>query len=260
MATARLDLIDGHRGRKTFDGWEVERIAIVSGVTGTGHLRIFNAADHADMPDIGDAHPSRSVCYLREMVLDAVTSEEIRFRLIYSDVTRPGFQPQLDTVEVGGTLSQIETNLDRFGDVIEVSYTYPSDYPDDSYSSKTFTTGGLVSKFVPEHTIVVSRIETANPSRAAIDYVGTVNSGPWSLDLYAGVGTWLCTGIVGRSPDAGITYTVTYTFQYRADTWTTTVAYISPDTGRPPSDLVDGTGINAYQLYPIMNFNGLGLG
>jgi len=38
----KLDLIDGSSGKKTVNGWEeIERIATVTGATGSGHTKII---------------------------------------------------------------------------------------------------------------------------------------------------------------------------------------------------------------------------
>jgi hypothetical protein len=254
MAVKYTDLIDGNSGKKTIDGWELTRTAVVTGVTGTGHAKILNAA--AELPDINAAHPSLSTCYLREIIPESVGSDTVKFRLIYSVPTPPRFQPQLDTIEVGGTLSQVQTNKDREGNIISVSYTYPSDYKlDENLAGKTVQTSSLVGKLAPEHTITYSNLLFYNPQGLSENFVGTVNNGPWILAPSAAAGTWLCTGIVGRSNDGGLSYATTYTFQYRADTWKAVVVFIDPNTGVPPDDLVVDTGIKNCEMYPITNFN-----
>ncbi len=254
MAVTYNDLIEGNTGKKTLDGWELNRMAVVTGVTGDGHAKIINAA--AELPGINTAHPSLSTCLLREIIPESIDSNTVKFRLIYSQATPARFQPQLNTIEVGGTLSQVQTNKDRDGNVISVSYEYPSSYKlDPNLQGKTVQTSSLVGKLAPEHTITFSRIEYSNPSPIAKGYVGTVNSMEWELDPGAAPGTWLCTGIVGRSNDGGITFVVTYTFQYRPDTWSTVVQFIDPNTGVPPDDLIEDTGIKTVYLYPETDFN-----
>ena len=257
----KVDIIDGNKGRLTFAGWEFERIATVTGCGGDGHAKIYTASTAAGMPALGSVHPTVAYCYLLEKNADSVDSETVRFRLLYRKPNRNISTPQIDTVEVGGTLSQKETNRDVNGNVMTVGYTFPSDHPIENYRSQQKIQSGLINKLIPEHSIVISRLEYANPSARAKEYVGTVNGGAWSLDMSAAARTWLCTGIVGRSPDAGATYTVTYSFQYRGDNWDGTMLFTDPATGKPPpeegdpSDWVEST----YQMYAMMNFNNLGL-
>jgi len=252
----KLDIIDGNRGRLDHIGWEFERIATVTGLTGDGHAKIYAASTVSGMPILGALHPSVPYCYLMEKNAESIDSETVRFRLLYRTSRR-----LMDTIEVGGTLSQGETNLDINGNVMITTYTYPTDHPIENYRGLQKAQSEIVSKLLPEHSIVISRLEFANPSPRAKDYVGMVNDGAWSLDMSAAPRTWLCTGIVGRSPDNGVTYTVTYSFQYRGDTWDVSILHTDPATGKPPSEAGDpsDTVLNTYQIYPVRNFNNLGL-
>lgn len=255
------DIIDNPTARFTLDGWTMERTLIVTGVTGTGHTKLLNAMNTIGIPALGTQHPSGADCYLREAVPTADDSDTVRIRLIYADPANMSYRQQLDTIEVGGTLSQVQTNKDRLDVEMYVDYTYPAIYPHDPdlQSVAAPTQGGLVNKFIPEHTIVKTRLEYANPSPIAIDFVGTVNMAGWNLALSAAEGTWLCTSIVGRSNDGGNSWIVTYSFQHRVDTWATDIFWIDPHDGHPPADLIAGTGKKTYELYNIMNFNLLNL-
>jgi len=254
------DILDNPTGRFTFDGWTLERTAVVTGVTGSGHTKILNAMNTAGIPALGDQHPSGADCYLREAIPTADSSDIVRIRLVYADPANMSHRQQLDTIEVGGTLSQISTNKDRFGAIMYTSYDYPADYEyGDDLAGKTIDQGGLASIFTPEHTKIKSRLEYSDPSTTAEDFVGAVNTAGWNLAPSALVGTWLCTGILGRSNDGGMSFVVTYSFQYRADSWATEIIFIDPRTGKPPDDLVADTGYKSYEHYNIMNFNYLGL-
>lgn len=254
------DIIDNPTARFTLDGWTVERTAIVTGVTGTGHTRLLNAMNTTGIPVLGTQHPSGADCYLREAVPTADDSDTVRVRLIYADPANMSYRQQLDTIEVGGTLSQVPTIYDRLGVAMYTTYTYPADYEyNDDMKSVEVSQGGTAAKLVPEHTIIKTRLEYANPSPLAIDFVGTVNMAGWNLAPSALEGTWMCMGIKGRSNDGEVSYIVTYSFQYRVDTWATTIKFIDPHTSKEPPDLVVDTGIKTYELYDIMDFNLLGL-
>ena len=254
MAVTYIDLVDGDSGKQTIEGWELTRMAIVTGVTGDGHAKIYNAAN--ELPSIGSAHPTISSIYLREIIPESLDANTVRFRLVYGIPKYPIMQPRLNTVEVGGTLNQLQTNKDADGDIISVGYTFPSDYKlDPNLQSKMVNTSSLVNKLAPQHSIVYSRLIFNNPQFIARNFVGTVNLGGWYLDGGAAARTWLCTGIVGRSNDDGISFTTTYSFQYRDETWDSVVVFIDPNTGAPPDDLVTGTGIKSYNIYPIRNFD-----
>lgn len=254
------DIIDNPTARFTLDGWAMERTLVVTGVTGTGHTKILNAMNTSGVPALGTQHPSGADCYLREAIPTAIDSDKVSIRLIYADPTNMSYRQQLNTIEVGGTLSQVPTIYDRLGVAMYTTYTYPADYEfNDKFKSVTVSQGGTANKFIPEHTIIKRRLEYANPSPLAIDFVGTVNMAGWNLATSALEGTWMCTGIVGRSNDGEVSWIVTYSFQYRFDTWATEMKFIDPHTGKEPPDLVLNTGIKYYELYTIMNFNLLGL-
>jgi len=255
-----LDIIDGHTGRKTSWGWEeIERIAKVSGVTGSGHSRIIEAAETSGMPRMGDSYPGLKGCYLYEIRPIPDASDIIKFSLLYKMIF------DYDIVEVGATLSQVETNMDVYGALISVSYTYPATYgkegSDDrlNIAGTTDVTGKALAKYLPDHRISVHKLELVNPSAKALDYVGYVNSGPWSLAPTSIMGQWMCTGLTGTSSIGRVGWDVNYTFQYRPDTWMEQVYYIDPRRGEPPADLVKNVGYKNITLYPIANFNLLGL-
>jgi hypothetical protein len=262
MAVTYHDRFDGNAGRFTADGWEFYRIAIVTGVTGEGHAKIYNAAQELGV-DINDAHPTVTSCKLREVLCESVDKDVVKLRLVYRRLTHTGhsYTPQLDTVEIGANLSQKETNKDVNDVVMQVQYEYPADYTHDSdYAGKTLSQSPMEPIFIPQPSIVISKAELFSPLAKAKEYVATMNLAGWNLDPTAPAKTWLCTGIVGRSNDAGLNYTTTYSFQYNASTWDKTIVYFLEHTGRPPTDLVDGTGIKDYQVYQTKNFNALGLG
>jgi len=268
-----VDIIDGTSGRLTKDGFqEIERVAIVDGLTGTGYTKIVQAAYHADVPDIGARHPMVSDAYLYEIRPVAEDSGTIRLSLLYRQqkltvldfVNAPSMVPQYDTVEVGATLSQIETSFDYLGNRISVSYTYPADYgaedtPQYKERNETKTTSKTIAKLYPDHQMTVRKQEFTNPSVKALDYVGSVNNGPWSLAPTSVAGQWMCTGLMGTSSDGRRSWDVVYNFQYRPDTWEELVQWQDPFTGEPPDDLVLGTGAKYVALYPMANFNLLGL-
>jgi hypothetical protein len=264
MATVTTDVIDGTRGNLTVNGWELERRAIVSGVTGTGHTRIINAADDAGMPNIGDAHPGRSACVLVRIEPEAVSSEEVTFRLYYSDRGLAEFGWAPDTIQGNASVGQTETNMDAAGVPLLTTYSYPSDYPyGDQLRGQAVTACGRVPLLAPETSITISRWEYTNPSASAREFIGTVNQGPCSIDTLASARTWLCSDISWVSRNQGTSYYVTYTFQYRPDTWDSTVTFVDAVTREVPPDILTNDSyadsIATYQMYTMKDFDVLGL-
>lgn len=251
------DIIDNPTGRFTFDGWQFERTAVVTGVTGDGHEKLLNAMNTAGIPVLGTAHPSAPATYLREAIPTADDSSTVRIRLIYADPMNMSHRQLINTIEVGGTLSQVETEFDRFGTMMYTTYTYPVGHSHNA--GEMIDQPSLVSLLIPEHTITKSRLEYGSPGPVAKDFVGTVNAAGWNLDPAAALGTWLCTGITGRSNDGGSSFVATYSFQYRGDTWKTEIRFKDPVCGVGPMDLIANVGYKTYEIYNIMNFNLLGL-
>jgi len=257
----RVDVQDGNAGRLTIDGWEFTRVAIVSEVVGVGHARIFAAAQAliAVVGTIGASHPTVVACKLQEIVPSSVSTDSIKFSLVYKQEDDPD-QPTSATIEVGTSLSQVETNKDANGEVISLSYTYPADYElDPKKRGKTVTQGGLISRLQPETSLVYKRVESTSPASKSKLYVGKVSLSGWALDPSAEDRTWLCMSITGSSDDNGVKWDVNHVFQHRADTWDQTVLFINPDDGKPPDDLVDDVGKKVIRVYKAINFDGLNL-
>lgn len=266
-----LDLIDGSNGRKSQEyGWELERKAIVSGIDSSvdASAKLIDAVlGTIGMPEIGDSHPNIPACILREIIPEAITTDKVTLRLVYrergADTQQDGQWPD-STIEVGASVMQIQTAKDRAGADISVAYHYPDQEKYGEWKNATYTADQYVGKMIPNNTMVISRRETVTGeflNWLAKDYVGKVNYAGWYLAPGDAIGTWLCTGITGRSYDGGVTYDVQYTFQYRADTWVENVKFFDHFTGKTPPDLVVAAGggdINVNLYWPA-NFNYLRL-
>lgn len=260
-----IDIVNGNTGRVTIHGWQdIDRIATVSGLTSTGHAMLDEAVLTSGVPRIGDVHPTITIAFCYELIPVALSNDSAKITIRYKqdDFLVSGLPdalvPQYNTVEVGATLSQIETSFDRLGNRISVSYTYPADH--ETWPSTEKSSSKTVPMLFPDHTISVRKQEFVNPSLKALDYVGFVNDGPWILAKTSVVGQWLCTALTGTSNDGRLTWDVSYAFQYRPDTWAALAQYIDPQTGEPPADLVLDTGYKFVELYPLANFDLLGLG
>ena len=256
-----LDLVDGHTARNTYNnGWEFERIAIVTGVAGLGHEKIYNAANTAGMPSIGDAHPTVSYSKLHEIRSIYVDPNKVKFSLIYH---YPNFGSSggfvADSIHVGASVIQVETNKNIADEAFELKYTYPVDYqrsPHDEplTEAKQITQGVMASKMIPQRTLTIQKEKGYSPESEAAFYVGKINSLTWRGDPPA---TWLCTQIEGYSDDGGYNYKVTYKFQYKYDTWDPVLVFIKDD-GNPPSQ-TDGNSKITERIYEEVDFNNLNL-
>jgi len=278
-----LDLLDGNQGKLSTEGWTLFRIAHVKNVSGVGTARLLTAATATGMPTIGDAHPSKATAFLESIEPISLATDIVKLRLIYKE--------RFDTVQIqtSNDVIQDETNYDdglgiggnpENPRIIQVKYTYPSDYEyDDNLRGLTITQSALVSKMIPQRILVFRKRELFSPESLAETYVGTVNSELWRGGATR---TWLCTGIDGSSSDGGIHWDNVYSFQYKRDLWQAVVVFIDPNTGKPPADIIDGPtdtsgvplavgdsggpgqtdeyGRKAYAIYEQTDFNALPLG
>lgn len=252
-----LDIIDGNRGRKTFDkGWELDRIAIVRGVPGGGYEKVLNATKVEGMPEIGDAHPALASAWLREITPEAFDTDTVKLRLLYSQYTSGGSDSpsaEQPNIEAGASVVQETTDADYQGNLKELAYTYPDTDKiekamGEGYRGVEWKINAEWSALKPQNTISLTRKEYVTHDHInwlGRNYVGKVNSGAWSLDTGSIAREWLCTAIVGRSNDGGLSFNITYSFQYRERVvndeklagWDKKVAYRDKFSGAIPDDI-----------------------
>jgi hypothetical protein len=270
------DLVDGNSAIYTVDGWQITRMAKVSGgmENYAGYAKIIQASYFLAQEGavIGQPHPGCPTARLREISPIAVSPDTVEFRLVYRD------DPVLK-ISCQSGLSQEDTNIDATGLVISTTYTYPADYKDPTTGElsdlhgKEIVQGGTVQKFLPDISFSYHRTETRfwYGAMGIIElqksFVGAINDGNWLLGGYIqNPWTWMCTGITGDSDDGGIQYQMTYTFSYRSRIienveygWRPWVCFVRDD-GKPAPDVEPKT--EAYHdipLYRVMNFNALNI-
>jgi hypothetical protein len=267
MATVIEDLLDGHGARLTTDGYEFDRIAIVTGLTGDGHSRVCNAINDAGMPDIGDAHPAVATCLLRSIEFMEMGLDMVKLRLHYAQkdpTSQSGFTD--DSIQSGASVIQEQTNKDINGEEIVLNYTYPATYQRSPHEeeigeeTEAPPQNPFVGKLVPQYTKSIQKLRDYDPDSEAMTYVGKINSSTWKSGAAK---TWMCTGIVGDSVDGGENYRVTYSFQYNPRTWVGEVVFIRDD-GKAPTDRDENSERsidlgNPIELYETANFDSLGL-
>lgn len=237
-------------------GITVTKIGRASGIEGAGDAYLKEVLDDAAMPDYGDQHPTINTIYLSDINIAPDDCGKARIQLTY---TTPDYTsaPINDTgpglIEVGATISEVDTEKDINGDQITVAHDFSSTDSDRGVESQ----GGVVRTFMPQMRLRQSRKESVNPQSKANTYVGRVNSfGIWGYPAES----LLCVGITGTSDDNGNSYNVTYEFQYNPDGWGATAVFIDPETGRPPAGLAT-SGVNAgvvtVDVLQQINFSGL---
>jgi len=264
MAVA-IDIIDGGTSSQhVVQGRKVTRIAKVYGLVaplGGTQQDLLNAAVQQVQAITG---PLGSQCpgepngstYLEEFIPELLSTDVVQVRIVYK-----GY-PQIQ-IEFNGSLSTVQANLDANGDPITVEYTYPSDYVlNERLRGQTIEQGVMVSRVIPEFTMSFKFTTVGSgPAGTGADYVlnfclsylGCVNFGVWGSAPGA-ARTWLCENVRAISRDGGTTYEWTVVFHYRDSNWDTLVAFINPDDGKPPSDLLYAVGYKYIQTYETANF------
>lgn len=219
--TVKIDQIDGATTRRTLDGWEVQRVAYVSGLSGDYNQRMAQAISAEGIPQLRQVHPAIASIFVTAVDARPAGPSGAVVRISYGTPSSQQLPEEPAQIEVGATLSQTTTYETISGDPIEVTLGEGEDAP---------TQIARVTKLIPQVTVRYSRLEEASPGDKARLYVGKINE---TEVFSSSVGTWMCTAIQGRSNDGGATYEVTYDFQYNADGWQPRVVYIDPSTGRP---------------------------
>jgi hypothetical protein len=158
------------------------------------------------------------------------------------------------TARGGGSLQQVNTNFDVYGNLITVSHTYAADDPG-SFAGQTKTVIAEVQQLFPQIELVYEGIiQLASPILFQKAYKGYVNSSWWNGGA---PGTWLCTNVewdqhnTASSPPS---YRVSMSFQYDSSTWNPIAIYKDPETNNPPVDIVDGVGVVTVYTQPETNF------
>jgi len=231
--TLKIDLADGVGAKFARHGWEHDRIAIVSGITGAANAKLVNALGCPGLPLIGAPHPSLPYCYLEDITVSAITADAVKLRLHYANPSKRA-NAEAPTIEYHSSMSRQNVNVDKDGDLIVATYGGEEQ-------------GGTVSVPATEKDITYSRVETGDPRDKWQEYDGAVNSVEF---LGKAARTWFLV-INARSSNNGVTWEMTYQFFYNEDTWDGVIVYVDPATGRPPSDAVE----EANRCVPEKDFN-----
>ncbi|MGH2437498.1 MAG: hypothetical protein ACRDFA_10935 [bacterium] len=253
----RIDIIEGASLTETQDGYEAIRVAWVDELTGRADERLYNAVRAAAVPQYGDPHPS--IPGLRVVQRSAALekgSDRVLITLTYrvpqaneAPPSDPSGNTSAGVVRVGSTVQGGTTQKDIFGDAITVKHKFPG-------NPEFETQGADVELSIPQLVLSETRKERSTPANTARAFVGKVNQ----FAIFGGAArTLLCTRIEGTTQDGGLTYEVTYEFQFNEQTWDATVVFRDTNTGRPVENPVNNQGIKTVRVYREVNFAALGL-
>lgn len=248
--TAKIDIKKNSRVKLDRDGYRAERIAIVSGVTGTAEQVLYNAINDSQLPDIGDAHPDIASITLQDLSCEPQGGGHYRIVMSYYKDSGQASTSASAEVRANTGLAVEETALDVNGDAMTAVYV--------TYG------GGLVrQRFTAEverPRIVFDFEYTSSnyPTEDINSYLGKVNSLAWNG--YA-PGTILCSAI--DVDQSGANFRVRYSFAYRVDGWQFTgkLVYSLPvylAEGAPDYGIDLETGTKPFSVYKSVDFTPLG--
>ena len=190
---------------------------------------------------IGAPYANDPTCVVDEISAspagDSLNADGTRTVIVTAVFRRPDNEVNDLSGEAGGT--QEDTPYDYNGKLITVTYdgkTYPK----------------LVPKFCPTFTANWTKTEYDGTNMygqtlkwRAMDWVGKV-----STDR-----KWMCTNLSFRNMEGSeIYWVVSYTFEYRADTWDALVWY-TDKSGRMPTD--GESSVKRVQIYDTHTFGGM---
>ena len=254
-----LDIVDNAELRFTRRyGYEATRTARVTGVTGVGQVKLFNAINTVGMPASGDVHPTITYIYADEFRARAISTDIVEVEIIYR---RPSleFNESSLSVEIGSAGTSYEVTEDIDGNLMTVAYDEDGNETAEEQAAVVTVDGNDV-------VLRLSRIESSSPRAWAHLYIGHVNSVEWQGYEARQV---KCNDIRGRSNDGGVTWEVSYEFQVKHEDparaggqpWDSVYVY-QLENGRVPvfaSDAEKAAGVKAFRARREANFGSLNL-
>jgi hypothetical protein len=230
------------------------RECLVTGLTNTNadYRTVGAALDAEGMPG-----PSSFPTGYTNLVLQSRTAKlepdnqtVARVELVYVERS----QDQYHWVWSGSTsLTGTTTQVNMLNQPLSVSHTWPAG--DEDWPSETHTQGAEASVMDACAEMSCTGVISVDiPYRIAYEYTGSQNMTAW-MGLRAG--QWLCSGCSWKVHDASTSprqWQYTFTFQ-AAKSWWPQIVFIDPRTGRPPANLIVGTGIKWVDWYLDVDFN-----
>ena len=249
---AKIDLKKSSRIVLDRNGYRVERVARVSGVTGAIEDLLHQAITDAQLPAKGDPHPTVAGITLNSLTAEPLGGGNYKVILSYYKDTGAASGSSNATVQANATTATEEIGTDAAGAVMTTTYQRATGPGQFEVYEPRFTAD--IEK--PRVTFDFEYTAAAFPKTEIDTYLGKINSAIWNG--YA-VRTILCTAInVSQSGDE---YRVRFSFAYAEDTWDF-VAKIKPfytsgmTTTDPALDLTTGT--KTFIVYPQVDFTPLG--
>jgi hypothetical protein len=231
-----IEYADSERGEEYSTGGVVTNVTGASDVRAKEAALAYYAAGGTKKGDLLTLPGGTIVrCYEVRVSVEAPDIFRVRSMLRQSEQPDGSAGSAAPILEGTVALSQVETNVDKDGNPITVSFG-------------GVVQGGLVTVDVPLEAIRVSMTRTSPPTDTQKALVGKLNSGGWPGDPSAAARTWKLDELRYTTEDLGQSWQWDAVWSKRADGHDPLVAWIDPETGRPPDGLVVDVG---YKRPPI---------
>lgn len=231
----------------TEENGEIVSAVAVYFVTGITASPILDAAlNTSGIPQPGDTlNASNENLKVKSRVPTIVGITESFLYTVRVDVSYELDRPEAEvtySLRGGASLNQIETEKDRSGNPIELTYG-------------SLTVRATITPLSVQGNFQCEIVETTDdPDGIVSQYINHTNAAAFRGKP---IGTWLCTHVEYEPRDlsnpANREYRFAYEFSYKEEGWKYTVAY-KGDDGYIPEDVVEGTGIKTIEWHPSVDF------
>lgn len=216
------------------------------------------ALSASGVPALGDKAPGNTNLAVHQRSVDMLQDSTTKARVTIDYKTVADYANSF-LFSGGSSIQQKQTDVDRLGNRIQLSWTYPADYPDEKLRGQVYTTAINESVTVPHLTMTATgSLYVDYPNEIALDWINKVNSTFWAG---APPYYWLCTACNFRGRDVGLgrahLWEFDWTFEFNPDSWYVTAKIHDPQTGTVPDDVVEGTGTKLVDWYVFKDFNSI---
>jgi hypothetical protein len=195
------------------------------------------------IPEYGDALPGNPNIICKSVDCQVLSLENNRKAKVTANYTTLGLEDGNYIFRCTSSLNEEVTNSDANGNLVTLSYTYPTPYPQNpSLAGVTVEQTPEMSVQLPQIVLTATGIDAVSkPVAVVADWVGYVNSDSWQGFP---PGCWLCTAVPFEPLDLDASpprYKFTFEFQLNKRTWKQFVQF-RDENGDIPTDLVYNFG------------------
>jgi hypothetical protein len=258
--TTQLDIEGNSRISQNKDGIRIDRIAIVSGVTGTAAQKLKNALEDAGMPEYGDVHPEIAGIYLNEINGEVIDNETVQFTLAYyNDPSSADGGETSFRISSSTAIEQVEEDTD--GNRLQAHFISSTWVALDTTLISTGSRLWTAEIERPSTTLDFTYKSSTNPYSDLLKYQGAINSAMFNGNA---AGTVLCSFSIDKE---GEEFDVRLSFSVNPKGWEFKGAVkidklnlpLRPSTDGADVGLDHHTGIKIFNLYPRVDFTPLNM-